>query len=61
MFQRWMEESKNIFEGIENHKFIQELIDGSLDEKIFKDYISQYIIYCDIFNAIMKNNREKAW
>ena len=51
--------SKDIFEKIKNHKFIQKLIDGSLDENIFKEYISQDIIYCEIFNLNMKKLSEK--
>ena len=46
--------SKNIVEKIKNHKFIQKMMDGSLDENIFKEYISQDIMYCDIFNSYMK-------
>ena len=53
------ESSKDIVEKIKKHNFIQKLIDGSLDEKIFKDYISQDIMYCDIFNLKMKKLSEK--
>ena len=59
----WSEEawesSKEIVERLKKHKFIQELIDGSLDEKIFKEYISQDIMYCEIFNSEMKKLSEK--
>ena len=51
--------SKNIVEKIKNHKFIQKMMDGSLDENIFKEYISQDIMYCDIFNSYMKKLGEK--
>ena len=53
------ESSKDIVEKIKKHNFIQKLIDGSLDEKIFKEYISQDIMYCDIFNSKMKKLSEK--
>ena len=53
------ESSKEIVERLKKHKFIQELIDGSLDEKIFKEYISQDIMYCEIFNSEMKKLSEK--
>ena len=51
--------SKDIVEKIKKHNFIQKLIDGSLDEDIFKEYISQDIIYCEIFNSKMKKLSEK--
>ena len=53
------ESSKNIVEKIKKHEFIQKLIDGSLNENIFKDYISQDIMYCDLFNLKMKQLSEK--
>ena len=53
------ESSKDIVEKIKKHDFIQKLIDGSLEEEIFKDYISQDIMYCDIFNSKMKKLSEK--
>lgn len=53
------ENSKDIVERLKKHKFIQELIDGSLDDKIFKEYISQDIMYCEIFNSEMKKLSEK--
>ena len=53
------EDSKNIVEKSKKHKFIQKLIDGTLNENIFKEYISQDILYCDIFNLNMKKLSEK--
>ena len=51
--------SKHIVEKIKKHQFIQKLIDGTLDENIFREYISQDIMYCDIFNSKMKKLSEK--
>ena len=53
------DESKDIVEKIKQHKFIQKLMDGTLDENIFKEYISQDIMYCDMFNSYMKKLSEK--
>ena len=51
--------SKDIVEKIKKHKFIQKLINGSLYENIFREYISQDIMYCEIFNLNMKILSEK--
>lgn len=51
--------SKDIVAKIKNHPFIQKLMDGTLNESVFKEYISQDIIYCDIFNSYMKKLGEK--
>ena len=51
--------SKDIVAKIKNHPFIQKLMDGTLDENVFKEYISQDIMYCDIFNLYMKKLGEK--
>ena len=53
------ENSKDIVEKIKKHIFMQQLIDGRLDENIFKEYISQDIMYCEIFNSNMKTLSEK--
>ena len=52
-------ESNSVVEKIKNHKFIQELMEGILNENIFKEYIIQDIMYCDIFNSCMKKLSEK--
>ena len=52
-------ESNSVVEKIKNHKFIQELMEGVLNENIFKEYIIQDIMYCDIFNSCMKKLSEK--
>ena len=52
-------ESNSVVEKIKNHKFIQELTEGILNENIFKEYIIQDIMYCDIFNSCMKKLSEK--
>ena len=52
-------ESKSIVEKIKHHNFIQQMMEGTLNEDIFKEYILQDIMYCDIFNSCMKNLGEK--
>ena len=52
-------ESKSIVEKIKQHNFIQQLMEGTLNENIFKEYIAQDIIYCNIFNSCLKNLGEK--
>ena len=52
-------ESNSVVEKIKNHQFIQELMEGILNENIFKEYIIQDIMYCDIFNSCMKKLSEK--
>ncbi len=53
------ESAKDIIEKIKNHKFIQKVIDGSLDENIFKRYVSQDILYCDIYESNLEKLSKK--
>ena len=59
----WSEEvwndAKNIVEKIKNHDFINKMMEGTLDINIFKEYILQDIMYCDLFNSCMKKLGEK--
>ena len=36
--------SKLIVDKIKRHNFIQQMIEGTLNEKIFKEYIARYIV-----------------
>ena len=52
-------ESKTIVEKIKKHSFIQKMMEGTLDINIFKEYILQDIMYCELFNSCMKKLGEK--
>lgn len=52
-------DSKYIVEAIKNHNFIQEMMKGTLNPNIFKEYILQDIMYCEVFNTYMKKLGEK--
>ena len=52
-------ETKSIVEKIKHCNFIQQMMEGTLNENIFKEYILQDIMYCDIFNSCMKYLGEK--
>ena len=52
-------EVKEIVDKIKKHGFIQQMLEGTLNENIFKEYILQDIMYCDIFNSCMKKLSEK--
>ena len=50
---------RNIVDRIKKHNFIQQMIEGNLDTNIFKEYILQDIMYCELFNSCMKKLGEK--